>query len=102
MISAETLPCGKVVDVDIFAWLLDRLGLGSPKARARQARGRRATPARRRPKSANRAITLVESSVTTTRLPSGKSKRRKTQEWRHGDCPVRHRSKQAAVRCRNS
>jgi hypothetical protein len=47
-------------------------------------------------------ITHVERSVTTTWLPSGRKQRRKTSEWRHGNCPVRHKSEQAATRCRRA
>jgi hypothetical protein len=47
-------------------------------------------------------MTRIERSITTTRLPSGKKQRRTTSEWRHGNCPVRHRSQDAAARCPRS
>jgi len=41
----------------------------------------------------------VERSIATS-LRSG-SKRRKAPVYRHGNCPVRHRTAQAAARCPN-
>jgi len=94
--------------VDWFARLLTRLvtglGLRRPAAPGRRT-GRRAGAARKagRPaRAGDRQITRIERSVTTTWLPSGRKKRRTTSEWRHGSCPVRHRSHQAAARCRKS
>lgn len=49
-----------------------------------------------------RPMTRVDRAVTVTRLPSGRRQRRVTSEWRHGNCPVRHKSEQAAARCRRS
>lgn len=42
----------------------------------------------------------VERTVTTT-LRSGRKRRKTTKVWRHGTCPVKHRSAEAAARCRN-
>ena len=41
----------------------------------------------------------VERSIATS-LRSGR-KRRKAPVYRHGNCPVRHRTAEAAARCRN-
>jgi len=41
----------------------------------------------------------LERSIATS-LRSGR-KKRKAQVYRHGNCPIRHRSLQAASRCRN-
>jgi hypothetical protein len=34
-------------------------------------------------------------------LRSGRKKSKATKVWVHGNCPVRHRSAEAAARCRN-
>ena len=46
------------------------------------------------------AVYTVERTITTT-LRSGGKRRTSTKVWRHGTCPVKHRSAQAAARCRN-
>lgn len=46
----------------------------------------------------------VERSVTTL-IKSGRKRRKTTStttEWRHGNCQVKHKTKAAATRCRNS
>jgi len=92
--------------MDLFARLLSRMGFRPPTARGRRAAGRTgASGGVRKPRTArarSQQITRVERSVTTTWLPSGRRKRRTTSEWRHGNCPVRHRSEQAAARCGRS
>ncbi len=98
--------------MDWFARLLTRLvtGLGlrrpaAPCRRTGRRAGRRTGAVRKAGRAAragDRQITRIERSVTTTWLPSGRKKRRTTSEWRHGSCPVRHRSHQAAARCRKS
>ncbi|HEV2377989.1 MAG TPA: hypothetical protein VGS19_38235, partial [Streptosporangiaceae bacterium] len=45
-------------------------------------------------------VYTVERTITTT-LRSGKKQRKTTKVWQHGTCPVKHRSAQAAARCRN-
>jgi hypothetical protein len=47
------------------------------------------------------AVYTVERTVTTTTLQSGRKRRKTSKVWRHGTCPVKHRSAQAAARCRN-
>jgi hypothetical protein len=76
-----------------FAELLARLGLRRTARPAGPRGGRR---------QADAQITHVERSVTTTWLPSGRKQRRTTSEWRHGNCPVRHKSEQAAAQCRRA
>jgi hypothetical protein len=53
---------------------------------------------------AGNSVYSIERSVTTTSLLRGKKKRKTTKtttEWRHGKCQVKHRSREAAARCRN-
>lgn len=49
---------------------------------------------------AGNVVCTVERTVTTT-LRSGRKRRKTTKVWRHGTCPVKHRSAEAAARCRN-
>lgn len=78
-----------------------RARAGSP-ARAWKgfATAKAAKKARRSARPADNAVYFVERSVTT-RLPSAKKVRKITREWRHGKCEVKHRSAEAAARCRN-
>jgi hypothetical protein len=76
-----------------FTELLARLGLRRTARPSGLRAGRRKATAQ---------ITHVERSVTTTSMPSGRKQRRTTSEWRHGNCPVRHQSEQAAARCRRA
>jgi hypothetical protein len=101
------LPLSEVVAVDLFARLLSRMGLRPPAAHGRRASRQARKPgsvrkARGTARAHNQQITRVERSVTTTWFPSGRKKRQATSEWRHGTCPVRHRSEQAAARCKRS
>ena len=51
----------------------------------------------------SRTVYSIERSVTTL-VRSGRKRRkttRRTKEWRHGNCQVKHKSKAAATRCRN-
>lgn len=43
----------------------------------------------------------AERQVATALRSGGRKKRGKTTVYRHGDCPVRHRTPEAAQRCRN-
>lgn len=94
-----------VVTVGWFSRLLTLLQGGSGRPARSAALGGSAAGGRKRPKlrrPGDQSMTRIERSVTTTRLPSGKKQRRTTSEWRHGNCPVRHRSHEAAARCRRS
>jgi hypothetical protein len=75
-------------------WFSRRVAQGGPEGAGQKARS--GTPAR------ERVLTRVEHSVTTTWLPSRRKKRKTTVEWRHGNCPVRHRSQEAALRCKRT
>jgi hypothetical protein len=77
-----------------------------------RASKRAATPkvvkkARQDPSPVENAVYSVERSITTSLRgkTSLKGKKRKTtkttKEWRHGKCQVKHRSREAAARCRN-
>ena len=73
----------KVVAVGFLAWLF-------------------AKPDERQP--VGNDVYSIERSVTTL-VRSGRKRRkttRTTKEWRHGRCQVKHKSKAAATRCRNS
>src|SRR6266849_1887554 len=43
----------------------------------------------------------VERSIATS-LRSGRKKKRRSRVYRYGNCPVKHRSPDAAARCRNA
>lgn len=61
-----------------------------------------AKPGGRRP--AGNDVYSIERSVTTL-VRSGRKRRKTTRttlEWRHGNCQVKHKSKAAATKCRNS
>ena len=99
------IECGQsrpeVVPVGFFAWLF-------AKSDGRQASrpGRRGQPAQaaKPAQGAGSGVYSIERSVTT--LVRSGLKRRKTtsttKEWRHGNCQIRHKTKAAATRCRNS
>ncbi|HVB44427.1 MAG TPA: hypothetical protein VNF47_17250 [Streptosporangiaceae bacterium] len=56
------------------------------------------------PVRVDNAMYVIERSVTTSVLSGarkGKKTRKTSKEWRHGKCPVKHRSEAAAARCRN-
>jgi len=42
----------------------------------------------------------IERSISMS-LRSGRKKKARTQVYRHGNCPVKHRTLEAAARCRN-
>jgi len=42
----------------------------------------------------------IERSIATS-LRSGRRKKGRSQVYRHGTCPVKHRTQDAAARCRN-
>jgi hypothetical protein len=46
------------------------------------------------------AVYGAQRSVSTAIRSGGKSKS-KAQVWRHGNCPINHRSPEAAAKCRN-
>jgi hypothetical protein len=56
-------------------------------------------------KKARRALHPVDNAVygvqrsIATSIRSGR--KRKSRVWRHGNCPVKHRSAEAAAKCRN-
>jgi hypothetical protein len=56
-------------------------------------------------KKARRALHPIDNAVysmqrsAATSIRSGR--KRKAQVWRHGNCPINHRSPEAAARCRN-
>ena len=56
-------------------------------------------------KKARRALHPIDNAVYSMQrsvAPSIRSgRRRKARVWRHGSCPIRHRSPEAAARCRN-
>lgn len=93
----------------LFARLLAARGLrraGRPGRTAQRGAtaGRGATPKSiKKPRQvvqpADHAVYSIERSITT--WMRGKKKRKTTTEWRHGKCPVKHRSREAATRCRN-
>jgi hypothetical protein len=47
------------------------------------------------------AVYGVERSVATSLRSGRKRRRRKASAYRHGNCPVSHRTPEAAARCRN-
>jgi hypothetical protein len=54
--------------------------------------------ARRALHPVDNAVYSMQRSVATSIRSGGKGK---TRVWRHGNCPVNHRSPEAAARCRN-
>jgi hypothetical protein len=66
--------------------------------------GKAATKAEQPALSAGRSLVYSVRRRVIVSLRRGwkrKTTRNTTTEWRHGNCPVRHRSRQAAARCRN-
>jgi hypothetical protein len=111
------IECGQsrpeVAPVGLFAWLSAKPDGRQTSRPGRAKAGRAATSKRAQPKPAQgsdkapapaSSVYSVERSVTTL-IRSGLKRRkttRTTKEWRHGNCQVRHKSKAAAIRCRNS
>ena len=58
-------------------------------------------------KRATRALHPIDNAVysiersAATAIRSGGKRKRKTPVFRHGNCPVHHRSAEAAAKCRN-
>jgi hypothetical protein len=77
------------------------------RASKRGATSKVAKKARQDPSPVENAVYSIERSVTTAlrgKASLGGKKRKTTKttkEWRHGKCQVKHRSREAAARCRN-
>jgi hypothetical protein len=58
-------------------------------------------------KKARRAMNPIDNAVygaqrsVSTAIRSGGKSKSKAQVWRHGNCPINHRSPEAAAKCRN-
>jgi hypothetical protein len=80
-------------------------GLLARRNARKKPTARRAGQAKGRRRKRDNVVYSVERSITTTfvsgpkKRSSGRTKSKTTTEFRHGKCPVRHRTKQAAVRC---
>lgn len=54
-------------------------------------------------KRARRSLNPVDNAAySLTRAMNTKPRASRGQTFRHGSCPVRHRSRQAAMKCRNA
>ena len=95
-----------------MGWLARLL---SPSAERGKARPRAAGPGRRAgqpassaktergPQPGGKAVYSVQRRVIVSLRQGWKrtTTRKVTKEWRHGNCPVRHQTRRAALQCRN-